>query len=283
MNEVRVFDETRCSLGEGPLWHPERQELLWFDINGHRLYARSGNARNTWQFGEYVSAAGWVSREKLLVASETALSLFDLETGASEPVCALEADNPLTRSNDGRADPYGGFWIGTMGKRAETGAGAIYRYYRGEVRRLFAPWTIPNAICFAPDGGHAYLADTATNRIWRQALDAKGWPKGEPEIFLDLPASTHCPDGAVVDARGRMWCAHYGYGKVTVFRPDGGEEASYAVPGRHSTCPAFGGEGLHTLFVTTATQELKDATDDDGRTYCLDVDATGQQEHRVVL
>ena len=57
----------------------------------------------------------------------------------------LEADRPGTRSNDGRADPHGGFWIGTMSKTAAEGEGAIYRYYRGEVRRLHPGITIPNS------------------------------------------------------------------------------------------------------------------------------------------
>jgi sugar lactone lactonase YvrE len=57
----------------------------------------------------------------LLVATETDLVRFDLETGAQERVAPLEAGNPATRSNDGRADPFGGFWIGTMGKKCGGG------------------------------------------------------------------------------------------------------------------------------------------------------------------
>lgn len=278
-----VFDGTQCSLGEGPLWHPEREELFWFDINAHRLYSRTDTGLRHWQFGEYVSAAGWVDRDHLLVASETALLLFNIETGASEWFRDLEAENPATRCNDGRADPYGGFWIGTMGKNKEPGAGAIYRYYKGELRKLYAPWSIPNAMCFAPDGRHAYLTDTPEGRIWRQALDKDGWPQGEPKTFLDLPAENYRPDGAVVDAGGNMWCAHYGHGKVTVFAPDGRETAYLTVPGARTTCPAFGGPDLKTLFITTANQDMNAPTEHDGRTYLHHVDATGQREHRVLL
>jgi len=132
-----VFDDRRCELGEGPLWHPGRKQLFWFDILGKRLLTRTDDGARDWQFSELVSAAGWVDDENLLIASETALFRFDLDSGARSEVCALEADQPNTRSNDGRADPQGGFWIGTMGKTAEPGAGAIYRWFRGELRRLF--------------------------------------------------------------------------------------------------------------------------------------------------
>ena len=213
-----IHDETQCTLGEGPLWHPKRNELFWFDILGKRLH-RSGEH---WHFDGHVSAAGWVDDATLLVADAAGLFLFDLETGAREDLVALEADNPATRSNDGRADPHGGFWIGTMGIGAEPGAGAIYRYYRGEVRQLFAGLTIPNAICFSPDGGHAHFTDTPTRRIMRQRLSARdGWPEGEPEPWLDLAPEGLNPDGAVIDAEGNFWNAQWGAGRVACYDPDG--------------------------------------------------------------
>ncbi len=75
--------------------------------------------------------------DHLLIASETALFRFSLTTGLRRDLCLLEAENTVTRSNDGRADLQGGFWIGTMGKNAEPGAGAIYRFFKGELRRAF--------------------------------------------------------------------------------------------------------------------------------------------------
>ena len=280
---VEIFDDTQCSLGEGPLWHPQRQQVFWFDINVHRLYSRTDAGRQVWQFDAPVSAAGWVDRDRLLIAGDTALFLFDLETGGRDNVCDLEADNAATRSNDGRADPYGGFWIGTMSKTAERDAGAIYRYYKGELRQLYAPWTIPNAMCFTPDGGHAYLTDTPQRKILRQTLDKNGWPIGEPEVFLNLPADRYCPDGAVVDAEGNLWCAHYGHAKVTVFAPDGREIDAIILPAKQTTCPAFTGADLRTLVVTSATQGMEEPSEHDGRTYSLQVTATGQEEHRVIL
>ena len=132
-----IFDSTPCKLGEGPLWHPLRQSLFWFDIQNCLMLERSlaDDQPRRFQFEEYVSAAGWVDRDTLLIASETALFRFNLTAHDRENMIALEEHNPTTRSNDGRADPYGGFWIGTMGKASEPGAGAIYRYYRGALRK----------------------------------------------------------------------------------------------------------------------------------------------------
>ena len=122
---VRVFDPAQCYLGEGPLWHPTRNSLIWFDIMEKRMLERANieqKESKCWIFDEYVSAAGIVDDDTIIVASQTALSRLNLTNGSFETLVPLEADTPVTRSNDGRADPYGGFWIGTMGVFAETDA-----------------------------------------------------------------------------------------------------------------------------------------------------------------
>jgi sugar lactone lactonase YvrE len=283
---VTVFDDTPCTLGEGPLWHPQRRQLFWFDIIGKSLLTRIDGRTERWRFDEHVSAAGWVAGDMLLIASETGLFTFDLVTGRQAPICPLEADNPATRSNDGRADPWGGFWIGTMGKKAEPEAGAIYRFFRGELRRLVAPMTIPNAISFAPDRSLAYFADTAAATIWRQPLaPSDGWPSGDAVPFLELAGEGLHPDGAIVDSEGCLWNAQWGAGRVARYAPDGRLLATLALPTAHTTCPAFGGADLATLYVTSAREGLSPDQDREkaGMTFAADVAVAGQSEHRVVL
>ena len=282
-----VFDGTPCLLGEGPLWHPEREQLFWFDILGRRLLAHTVDDTLHWDFPDMVSAAGWTGYDTLLIASETALLHVNLETGARAVVASLEADNPVTRSNDGRADPYGGFWIGTMGKTAEPGAGAIWRYYRGEVRKLFGPLTITNAISFTPDGGHACFADTAQGKVWRVALDPQGWPKGDPALFLDLTRAGLNPDGAVFDAGGTFWLAQWGASRVAAYALDGSFLRAIGFDAPHTSCPAFGGADLRTLYCTTARQGLSEAElaacPHSGMTFHAASGSRGQREHKVIL
>lgn len=252
------FDQRICTLGEGALWYPQRGALFWFDIIGQRLLSRApetGEAAH-WALDEMCSAAAWIDENRLLIASETALSVFSIATGGMAPLVALEADTPRTRSNDGRADPWGGFWIGTMGKAAEPGAGAIYRLFGGQLRQLFDGLSIPNAICFAPDRSCAYFADTARATLFRVPLDAAGWPAGRPEVFVDFSAWGLWPDGAVTMADGSLRIALWGAGAVIAVSPTGEIGEQIALPAPHATCPAFGGANYDTLFCTSATQDL---------------------------
>ena len=280
-----IFDTRRCELGEGPLWHPLRNQLFWFDITGQSLLSREKGEERLWRFPEMVSAAGWVSRDVLLIAGERDLFLFDVETEETETLVEMEADNRLTRSNDGRADPQGGFWIGTMGKKAEPGLGSSYRFYRGEVRRIFPGITISNAICFAVDGKSAQFSDTVTGKVMRVALDAEGWPKGTPEVFLDLTAEGLNPDGSVIDATGLTWLAEWGASRVAAYAPDGSRVRTVGFDAPHTSCPAFGPDG--TLYCTTAMQGMDVAAralqPHAGMTFAAPGIAQGQREHQVIL
>ena len=285
---VEIHDRTRCLLGEGPLWHPERQELFWFDILDHTLMVNRDGKTVAARIGEYTSAAGWIDRDTLLIASAKALHIHNLETGATEDLCALEADNSVTRSNDGRADPWGGFWIGTMGIEAEDGAGAIYRYYKGELRKLYDKLTITNAICFHPSEPLAYWTDTPTQIIHRTPLDeATGWPAGDPEIHIDLRGSDHKSDGAVTDADGNLWSAQWGSWRVACYNPSGEFLRDVRFGAKQTSCPAFGGPDLTTLFCTTASVGIPEDElgehPDTGKVFAAPETARGHPEHRVIL
>lgn len=279
--EITVFDPRVCTLGEGAFWHPERQQLFWFDVQRKRLLTQTKRTPQQWQFNEHVSAAGWIDVDRLLIASETGLFVFDLQTEARQDLVAIEADTAETRSNDGRADPWGGFWIGTMGKQAQPNAGNIYRFYNGKLQTLFSNITIPNAICFAPDRRHAFYTDTPTRVILRQKLDADGWPDGAPRAFTDLNDAGFNPDGAVVDADGYLWVALWGAAQVVRFDPAGRINQVVDLPASQPSCPAFGGTNLSTLFITSACEGLKVPTDQEGQTFQHKTGSHGQAEHRV--
>jgi sugar lactone lactonase YvrE len=276
---MNPINDIRCDLGEGAFWHPLRQEFFWFDITGRSLHSLA----QSWMFDEMVSAAGWVSDDLILIASELRLFLFSLSSGKTRSLTALEADNLRTRSNDGRADPQGGFWIGTMGKQAENGAGAIWRWHQGELRKLYPAISIPNAICFAPDGKSACFTDTPTRQIMRVALDTEGWPVGQPELWIDLTTDGLNPDGAVFDATGALWLAQWGSARVAQYGPDGQFRQAIGVGAAHSSCPAFGGPGLTTLFCTTARQGIARPGPLDGATFAGPAPVAGLAEHQVKL
>ena len=281
-----IFDSTLCSLGEGVLWHPLRHSLFWFDINNKCMFERTIEAKKAkiWQFDEYVSAAGWVNYNQLMIASESKLFLFHLENKRLDAIVPLEKENKFTRSNDGRADPFGGFWIGTMAKQAELNEGAIYRYYRGELRKLYANITIPNSICFSPEGDTAYYCDTNLQQIMKVQLDSFGWPKDESILHINLQADGLRPDGSVIDVEGNLWNAQWGAHRVACYSSDGQFQQAVTFEASQISCPAFGGVELNVLFATSAAENIaQPGKENAGALYYQEMNIKGQLEPPVIL
>jgi sugar lactone lactonase YvrE len=292
MEEVgtAILCEQRCHLGEGPTYDPASDTAWWFDILERTLFQAdlaSGRLASH-PLPVMGSVLAVVDDERQLLASDNGLHVRGVADGRLTLHTPLEADNAATRSNDGRVHPCGALWIGTMGRKAETGAGAIYHFFRGELSRLYAGVTIPNAICFSPDGATAYFTDTDAAILHRVAVDPlTARPVGNPATLYDHRGGNGGLDGAVVDAQGLIWNARWGGGCVDVYTPEGERIRSIRVPAKQSSCPAFVGRNFDRLLVTSAWQGMDaQAKADDpqhGKTFILDVGATGRPEPRLRL
>ena len=289
MMESKIFDNTLCTLGEGPMWHPKRKSLIWFDIMGMCMYERglSHKKANKFQFNQYVSACGWINEREILLATSKSIEIFNLENRSSKSLVELESLNSLTRPNDGRTDPFGGFWISTMGIKHENELGSIYRFYKGELRKLFAKISVPNSICFSPDGATGYFSDSGSHIIMNVRLDSNGWPVSDPEIFIDLRSEKLIPDGSVVDKQGCLWNAQWGSSRVAQYSPGGELLKTIEIDVPNSSCPEFGGEQGSTLFVTSARYLLSDnelaAAPMSGAVFFAETTTEGQRSSPVIL
>tara|TARA_B100001057_G_C22861315_1_gene954598 strand:+ start:1991 stop:2881 length:891 start_codon:yes stop_codon:yes gene_type:complete len=279
-----VANERNCILGEGALWHPIRKQFFWFDIIDKKLLSLKEGIFEYWQFDENISAAGWIDESSLLIASENNLFMFDLETMKRTNICDLEINNKSNRSNDGCADPWGGFWVGTMSKKAELNKGAIYRFYDGTLTKLCEGITIPNSICFSRDMKFGFYSDTKEQKIYRYELDKKtGSPKTEAEVFFDFSRENYNPDGMTVDIDNNLWCALWGSSKIVCISKQGSIIDYLNLPVKQPTCLSFGGEDFGTLFITSATEGLEKIDKKDGQTLKINIGIYGNPEFRVLL
>lgn len=284
---AEMFVDCRCELGEGPFWHPLQDRLFWFDIvNNTMLSANSsGHIVDRITFKDTVAAAAVIDQTTMAVAQSGALLRYDLDTDTSEVIIEVEADRPHNRTNDSRVHPSGAFWIGTMARQGGD-TGALYHYRTGKLTRLMDGIGIPNATCFSPDGRIGYFVHNGTD-IMKCALDPEtGMPVGDWEPFVSGGAEGHA-DGAVIDAEGCMWNARWGAGQVVRFTPDGKLDRVITVPTSRTTCPAFGGKDMKTLYITTARQGMTpDELDKDpiaGSTFAIELDVAGVPEPKLAL
>lgn len=280
----------RCHLGEGAAYDPIRDRACWVDILERHLFeadlATGAVTRHALPF--MASAVAWIDDDHQLLVAENGLHARDVRSGALDLLLPLEADQHRTRSNDARVHPSGSLWVGTMGREAQPGAGAIYHVFQGQISRLFASITIPNAICFAPDGATAYFTDTVIGLLNRVPVDpADGRPTGPPAPLYDHRGGAGGLDGAVTDAEGLIWNARWGAGCVDAYTPAGQRVHTIQVPATRPSCPAFIGPRLDRLLVTTAYEGMTDGErrldPGHGHTFVVTPPATGRPEPRVKL
>ena len=284
-----VLSTDPCHLGEGPTYDVTTDTAWWFDIREGRLFEAhlGSHSIRVHALGRMASALGRIDAERQLIVAEDGLYIRALADGAMTPFRPLEADNPDTRSNDCRVHQSGTFWIGTMGRKAERGAGAIYALYGGKISTLFPGISIPNSICFSPDGATGYFTDTARAVLYSVPLNpATGLPRAEPEVLLRHTGIGGL-DGSVCDADGQIWNACWGASRVDVYSPQGERLRSLRVPARQASCPAFVGPDLSHLLVTSASQDMDDvaraADPQAGCTFLLEASARGRAEPDVKL
>ncbi|MEO6396816.1 MAG: SMP-30/gluconolactonase/LRE family protein [Devosia sp.] len=288
---AELFIDSKCQLGEGALWHPLLNRLFWFDILKQMLFSADANGIvvDRFSFEAPVSAAGVIDADNLIIAAAGGLFRLELSTDVRELITPLEADKPGNRSNDGRVDRTGGFWIGTMNRErpGRDASGSLYQYRNGVLSTLRGDIHIPNSTCFSPDGRTAYFTDGVTRQIEQCAIDpATGLPTGPWRPFAMAPKGVD-PDGSITDSEGFVWNCEWKGWRVVRYAPDGRIDRVVTLPVGCPTCPAFGGPDLKTLYITTARQGLTESELDKqplaGGVFSVRVDVPGLPEPTVKL
>jgi sugar lactone lactonase YvrE len=207
---------------------------------------------------EMVGSLAIRSRGGLLVALQSRLALFSLDTMEIVSVASPEGHLPHKRFNDGKCDRRGRFWVGTMNNlvRGEP-SGALYRlspeHHCDKVDEGFG---IPNSIAWSPDDKTMYFADTFARMIFTYSFHIEDGAIGERRVFAHNEEGSGAPDGSTVDADGFLWNAVYGGWRLHRYAPDGRIDRAIELPVSQPTSCAFGGPNLDILYVTTATQRL---------------------------
>lgn len=265
MIDVQVLSDSVHDLGEGPLWCPERQTLYWVDIHARRVHAlenagAAGAVARHWDLPVKVSALAVRQSGELILATEAGTANLNTNTGAFQPVLRIE-DRPGNRSNEGKCDRQGRFWIGTMDDQEKRVSGALYRVDAdNSVIRVLDDIGIPNTLAWTPDDRQMYFADTVKREIYRFEFDASDGSLSGKTLFARVPETLGGPDGSTIDNEGCLWTAIWGGGRLIRWTPDGRIDREIPLPVRQPTSCMFGGPNLDILFVTSARIGLDSET-----------------------
>jgi sugar lactone lactonase YvrE len=277
--------DIKASLGECPTWSVDEQVLYWVDINAPSLnrFDPASGTNIAWPMPQSVGSFALRKRGGFVVALRDGIWLADRHGALARKVADAPYDPSTHRFNDGRADPQGRFWVGSMNEKRDANSARLYRL---DVDMTLTPMVddimISNGLGFSPDGRTMYHSDTPAQMVRAYDFDGARGTLSNVRVFAHFDGEGDRPDGAAVDSEGCYWSAFYRGGKLVRLSPRGERLAEYPVPAMCPTMCAFGGEDLRTLYVTTARQMR--AADElarlpqSGGLFSMRVDVAGQRE-----
>jgi sugar lactone lactonase YvrE len=255
-----------CQLGESPFWHPDEGALYWCDIPGKALHrwVMTGGSNGThthWDFDCEPASCAPLPGGALVLAMRDGLWRFDTASGQRQRLCKPPYAPADERFNDGKADPQGRFWVGSMYEPRTRPAAALYRWSGGKLQRMAGDVTVSNGLAWSPDGATMLWSDTKTHVITAFDFDGSTGSLSRQRVFASFapraegqPLDSYGgrPDGAAVDAEGCFWYAMFEGQRLLRLSPEGAVLQEMRLPVRCATMPCFGGPDLKTLFITTA-------------------------------
>lgn len=272
---IRFHGERRNRLRESPLWDHREGQLYWVDSVAPAICSSDagGGDLREWPMPAAVGSIG-LATAGLVVALADGFYRFDPGTGATACIVRPDLGDHPVRFNDGKADRQGRFLAGTMGHGVSHGrAGRLLRLdTNGTAALVEDGFALANSLCFSPDGATMYFADSLQGQVWAYDYDtAAGVPSNRRTLIETAPLGS-APDGATVDAEGCLWIALVQAQKLLRVSPGGSPLAEIATPMPFPACPAFGGAGLTTLYVTSIADSggsLKSDNPEAGRTTAI--------------
>ena len=251
---VQQLDVPLCTLGEGPVWSDRDGCLYYLDIVANRLqsYTLATKRHRAWTFDTFVGSLAECRSGGLLLSLGDRIVRFDPETstGALEELVVLERDRPLNRLNDGKADPWGRFWVGSMRIAEDASEGRLWCVSAdGKAEAVRDGIGVSNSTAFDRLRNRMYFADSMTGLIEQSDFDSTQKLTGFKPF---AKAGVGAPDGSCTDAAGYLWNAEWGGQRICRYAPDGSVERVLDMPVTRPSCCTFGGERHRTLFVTSA-------------------------------
>jgi sugar lactone lactonase YvrE len=250
-------------LGESPVWRSDEGALYWVDIPKGLIlrHVLSTGVKSQWKLPAAIGSFAFRANDGMVVSLKTGIYFFNPDNGDLRQIKNPEPDLPDNRFNEGKCDPRGRFFSGTMNEVVRGKPdGSLYRLdVKENLSVMLKQITVPNCLAWSPDGRTMYFADTRRHVIFQFDYDLDDGVPSRQRIFVDLSSYDGLPDGGAVDTDGCLWNAIFSGGRIVRYTPKGKIDRVIGLPVTQVNSLAFGGSDLRTLFVVTSKHLLNEA------------------------
>jgi len=256
--DAEIAFPAQCELAEGPVWDAARGLLRWVDIlpgDVHALDPASGE-HSSFGTGQMVGTVGLTRDGGLVLALAGGFALSGSDGQDLRPFGDFSVDRSVTRFNDGKPDPWGSFWAGTMAVPEDSGyPSSLYRLNPdGVVTELFGGVGLSNGLDWSGDRRLFYYSDSHAGGVDVFDTDPDTGALSARRRLAEVSGGV--PDGLTLDAEGCLWLAVWGSSELRRYTPDGRLDTVVKLPVSQVSSAGFGGADLSTLYITTARENF---------------------------
>jgi sugar lactone lactonase YvrE len=257
-----VVLEHECELGEGPVWDAATKSILWVDIlqcELHRFFSEE-KEHKIFHTGSMISAIALREKGGIIAALQNGFAEIDFEKGTIRSIADTESSIKTNRFNDGKCDPAGRFWAGTMSVKDEPYAGNLYTLEHDlSVSLKIKGVSCSNGMAWSPDHKTFYYIDTPTQQVVAYDYNITDGSILNKKMVITIPQKEGYPDGMTIDSEGMLWVACWDGWQITRWDPYTGKLLQrISLPVSKVTSCTFGGNNLEDLYITSAKVGLND-------------------------
>jgi sugar lactone lactonase YvrE len=259
--EAQPVIEHKCLLGEGPVWDHHNRVIIWVDILKGESHEYNPYEKTfyTLSVGECIGSVALCKDGNFIAALQSGFAIINRRTGQIKKIFNSGDDLDI-RFNEGKCDPAGRFFAGTMSMSKKKGKGSFYKLETdGIVTKVLDGLSIPNGMAWRADNKIFYHIDTPTSQVCSYDYDIKTGNISNKKTVITIPSNEGFPDGMTIDTEGMLWIAHWNGGQISRWNPDSGEKLlSIPLPVSNVTSCNFGGDDMSDIYITSARVILND-------------------------
>jgi len=290
MDAVLAF-KANAKLGEGAIWNVDNQKLYWVDIEGQcfNIFDPATGDNIVYKTGKRVGTVVPINANTVLTALEDGIATIDLEKGSVDYVLNTDIHKVNNRRfNDGKCDPRGRFWVGTLSMDGIANVSSLYCIDKDfNLSERISGVSISNGIAWSIDGSLMYYIDTPTGEVVQFDYNLENGTIANKKLIIKITEQDGYPDGMTIDGQGMLWVALWdGFGVVQIDPSTGNILQKINIPAPKVTSCTFGGPNLDQLYITTARVEM---TEDDllkyplsGSIFIADIKVTGLRANHFI-
>ena len=250
-----------CTLGEGTLWVKEHNSIYFVDIKKKKIFSLNlrTKKKKIFKVNKEIGFLSHVKKDIFILGLQGEIRIQNLKTKKIVKTIPIESDIKFNRINDGKTDPIGNLWFGTMDNlERKIEKGSLYKLDKNlNINKIDKKYRITNGPAFI-DQYNFYHTDSSKKKIYKIAINKNNKIKTK-KIFKSFSNKEGVPDGMTLDRNRNLWVAHYHGACISVFNNKAKLIHKIKFPAKNITNCTFGGLNNNELFVTSATKGINSA------------------------